>query len=226
MSVKQEFNSDPDACVVMHTQDMEWRDTEQPGVSRKLLERVIDPEKGRETMLLRFAAGATLETEELTERLDFFVLEGTYADGTGEYGPRTFVRHPAGTRHAPSSKDGCVLYAKRRNPIRDNDERIVIDTNSVEWLSFPHRGADVVHFYRDPHGIETSRYGRIYPDKRIPSHDHAMGEETLIVDGCLKDEHDTYGPGSWFRFPIGVAHAPYTESEACTLLIREGDLVW
>jgi len=103
---------------------------------------------------------------------------------------------------------------------------MVIDTNAVEWTSFPHRGADVVHFYRDRHGIETSRYGRVYPDKRIPSHDHAMGEETLIVDGCLMDEHDTYGPGSWFRFPIGVAHAPYTEKEDCTLLIREGDLVW
>ena len=226
MSTKQQFNADPDQCVVMHTSEMDWEDTENPGVSRKLLERVIDPEKGRETVLLRFAADTTLEAEELTERLDFFVLEGTYADGTGEYGPRTFVRHPAGTRHTPSSKDGCVLYAKRRNPIRDNDEHMVIDTNSVEWTAFPHRGADVVHFYRDPHGIETSRYGRIYPDKQIPEHDHAMGEETLIVDGHLMDEHDTYGPGSWFRFPIGVPHAPYTKGEDCTLLIREGDLVW
>ncbi len=42
----------------------------------------------------------------------------------------------------------------------------------------------------------------------------------------LMDEHDTYGPGSWFRFPIGVPHAPYTKGEDCTLLIREGDLVW
>ncbi len=53
-----------------------------------------------------------------------------------------------------------------------------------------------------------------------------MGEETLIVDGCLKDEHGIYGPGTWLRFPIGVAHAPFTESEPCYLLIREGDLVW
>jgi hypothetical protein len=36
----------------------------------------------------------------------------------------------------------------------------------VEWTSFPHRGADVVHFYRDPHGIETSRYGRFHRDCR------------------------------------------------------------
>mgnify|MGYP001326196813 FL=1 len=111
MSTKQQFNANPDECVVMHTNEMDWEDTEIGGVSQKLLERIIDPEKGRETVLLRFAAGTTLEAEELTERLDFFVLEGNYADGTGEYGPRTFVRHPAGTHHTPSSKAGCVLYA-------------------------------------------------------------------------------------------------------------------
>ncbi len=77
MSTKQQFNADPDQCVVMHTSEMDWEDTEIPGVSRKLLERVIDPEKGRETVLLRFAANTTLEAEELTERLDFFVLEGS-----------------------------------------------------------------------------------------------------------------------------------------------------
>jgi hypothetical protein len=26
--------------------------------------------------------------------------------------------------------------------------------------------------------------------------------------------------------PIGVPHAPYTESAGCSMLIREGDLVW
>ncbi len=226
MPAKQEFNADPDQLVVLHTQEMEWEDTGHPGVSLKLLERVIDPEKGRETSLLHLAAGTTLPAEELGERLDVFVIEGDYADGQGEYGPRTFVRHAAGTRVTQSTKDGCVIYAKRRNSFRDDDERMVIDTNAVEWTAFPHRGADVVHFYRDPHGIETARYGKIYPDKQIPSHDHAMGEESLVVDGQLMDEHGTYGPGSWFRFPIGVAHAPYTEAQDCTMLIREGDLVW
>ncbi len=226
MPSKAQFNADPDKQVVMHTEDMEWEATSVPGVSQKLLERVIDTEKGRETALLRLDPGTTLETEVLAERLDLFVVEGDYADGVGEYGRRTFVRHQPGTAHTPSTRNGCVLYVKRRNPIREKDDPILIDTETVEWTAFPHRGADVVHFYRDPHGIETARYGKVYPDKRIPSHDHAMGEETLVVDGELKDEFGVYGPGTWFRFPIGVAHAPYTEDKPCFMLIREGDLVW
>lgn len=226
MMTGEAVNADPDAVVVVDTNQMEWEETGHPGVTRKVLERVIDQEKGRETVLLRFAPGSSLPTERLDRRLDIFVIEGTYSDGSGEYGPRTFLRRPPGGEHAPHSKAGCTLYAKYRNAFRDDDERLTIDTGKVEWMSFPHRGADVVHFYRDRHGIETSRFGKVYPEKKIPSHDHAMGEETLIIDGYLKDEYGTYGPGVWFRSPIGIPHAPYTEDQPCFMLIREGDLVW
>ncbi len=226
MAELAEFNADPDAVICMHTADMPWEDTGVAGVSQKLLERVNDPEKGRETALIKLEPGTTLPTESLFQRVDTFVMEGDYSDGNGDYGPRTFIRIPAGSTQAPSTKDGCVIYMKRRNPFRDNEERMVIDTETVEWKAFPHRGADVVHFYRDEHGIDTSRYGKVYPEKNIPSHDHSMGEETLIVEGVFKDEHDTYVAGSWIRFPIGVPHAPFTEDKEAFLLIREGDLVW
>ena len=84
----------------------------------------------------------------------------------------------------------------------------------------------MLHLYRDVHGIATARFGQVMSDKKIPSHEHAMGEETFVVGGCLKDEYDAYGPGTWFSFPIGVPHAPYTEADGCLMLIREGDLVW
>ncbi|MBI2490896.1 MAG: cupin domain-containing protein [Candidatus Rokubacteria bacterium] len=226
MTAKPPFNADPDKVVVMHTNDIAWEKTEHPGVWQKLLERVNDPRKGRETCLLRLEPNTTLPTEELTTRVEIFTLEGGYSDERGTYGAHTFVRNPAGTRLTLSSTDGCVLYVKRRVPIRRDTERMVIDANATEWTPFPHRGAKVLHLYRDVHGIETSRFGQVYPDKKIPSHDHAMGEETLVVGGCLKDEYDAYGPGTWFRFPIGVPHAPYTEADGCLMLIREGDLVW
>lgn len=226
MTTQPQVNADPEAVVVVNTNEMPWEATDDSGVSRKLLERVNDPEKGRETALIHLDAGTSLAPESLGQRVDTFVIEGSFSDGHGSYGPRTFVRNPAGSDMTLSSEKGCTLYVKRRNPFRDDEDRIVIDTETVEWMSFPHRGADVVHFYRDGHGIDTSRFGNVYPEKRIPSHDHAMGEETLIVEGYLKDEYGTYGPGTWFRFPIGVPHAPYTEKESCRMLIREGDLVW
>jgi anti-sigma factor ChrR (cupin superfamily) len=134
--------------------------------------------------------------------------------------------NPVGFRHTLTSAEGAVFYRKLRNPIRDDTARRVIDTNKVEWQPFGHRAAEVVHFYRDPHGIEFSRFGEVFPNQQIPSHDHAIGEETLIVDGVLKDQRGSYGPGTWMRFPIGLEHAPFTEQQSCKMFIRDGDLVW
>jgi anti-sigma factor ChrR (cupin superfamily) len=227
MSALQQVNADPNKVVVMNTNEMEWEPTAHAGVSRKTLERVHDARKGRETVLLRLAPGTALPVEELTERVELFVLEGSCSDGAGEYGLHTFVRNQPGFRFALASKDGCVLYMKRRVPIRKTDtQRMVIDGKNAEWTPFPARGARVLHLYRDMHGVEVSRIGDVYPERKIPSHDHAMGEETFVIDGCLKDEYDSYGPGVWFRFPIGVPHAPFTENKNALMLIREGDLVW
>jgi anti-sigma factor ChrR (cupin superfamily) len=227
MQAKAPVNADPNKVVVVNTNDMPWSSTGQPGVSQKVMERVIDPRKGRETSLIKLDPGARLPEEVLDERIDIFVLEGSFKDEQGTYGTHTFVRNQPGYRFAASSADGCVMYMKRRVPIQDKDrERMVIDGKTAQWTPFPHRGADVLHLYRDMHGIETSRFGNVHPQKKIPSHDHAMGEETFIVKGVLKDEYTAYTPGVWFRMPIGIPHAPYTEDQNCLMLIREGDLVW
>ncbi len=227
MQAKTPVNADPNKVVVINTNEMPWASTGQPGVAQKVMERVIDPRKGRETSLVKLDAGAHLPAEVLDERMDIFVLEGSFQDEQGRYGAHTFVRNQPGYRFTASSTDGCVMYMKRRVPIQEHDtERMVIDGKTAQWTPFPHRGADVLHLYRDMHGIETSRFGSVHPQKKIPSHDHAMGEETFIVKGVLKDEYTAYTPGVWFRMPIGIPHAPYTEDESCMMLIREGDLVW
>lgn len=227
MNAKPNVNADPNAVVHLQTRDMPWQPTGHEGVEEKVLERVVDPRKGRETLLMRFAPGASLPAETLDHRIDIFVLDGSCSDGIGDYGTHTFVRNSPGAEIRLSSRDGCTLYVKRREPIRAGDrERLVVDSATAEWADFPHRGATVLHLYRDRHGVETSRFGRVHPDRKIPSHDHAMGEETLVLEGCLKDEYTAYEPGAWFRTPIGMPHAPYTEASGCLMLIREGDLVW
>ena len=226
MQAKESVNADPNKVVVVNTNEMPWASTGQPGVFQKVMERVIDARKGRETSLVKLDPGAKLPAEVLTERVDIFVLEGSFKDEQGTYGTHSFVRNQPGYRFNAASEDGCVMYMKRRVPIHQQEERKVIDGKTAQWTPFPHRGADVLHLYRDMHGIETSRFGNVHPQKKIPSHDHAMGEETFIVKGVLKDEYTAYTPGVWFRMPIGIPHAPYTEDQNCMMLIREGDLVW
>ena len=228
MRVAPSVNADPNAVVVVDTNKMAWEDTGHPGVGRKVLEFFNDPKKGRETSLLQFKPGAKLPPETLQERLDIYVLEGSFSDGDTEYGPETFLRIPPGARFAAGSKTGGTLYVKRRVPIRPGQpgDRITIDTRKADWLDFPHRGSRVLHLYRNADGIETSRIGNVYPERKLPSHDHAIGEETLVLEGCLSDEYAAYTAGVWFRMPCGKPHAPFTQSQNAKMLIREGDLVW
>lgn len=227
MRVAAAVNADATKVAVVNTNEMPWEGSEWPGVSRKVLEFVNDPKKGRETSLLKFAPGAKLPTTTLADRLDMFVVEGRFSDEHGSYGEHTFVRNPPGFRHTLESKEGGVIYMKWRVPIRANaGSRLVIDAKAAQWLDFPHRGARVLHLYPNADGIETGRIGNVHPNRKIPSHDHSIGEETFMLQGCLKDEYTAYTPGMWFRMPCGVPHAPYTESDGCLMLIREGDMVW
>jgi anti-sigma factor ChrR (cupin superfamily) len=224
-----EVNADPTQCVVVDTNRIPWETTPCRGVHIKVLERVNHPVKGRETALFKLEPGAKLPIETLKERQEIFVLEGSFSDERGSYGQHTWIWNPPGTRQTLSSTEGCVFYAKRRVPIYKDEakrERKVIDTKSVKWLDFPHRGAEVLHLHKDPNGLETGRIGNVYTNRQLPSHDHSIGEETFVVKGCLKDEYATYSTGVWFRMPCGKPHAPYTQDERCMMLIREGDLVW
>lgn len=221
-----EVNADADKVAVMNTNEMPWEKTRHAGIWQKVLERVNDPKKGRETALMKFEPGAALPTETLKDRLEIFVVEGSCADEHGSYGEHTFIRNQPGFTHTIASKTGCVLYMKRRVPFQKPGERLVIDSKTAKWLAFPHRGADVLHLYPNSDGIETGRIGNVHPNRKIPSHDHSIGEETFVLKGCLKDEYAAYSQGMWFRMPCGKPHAPYTESENALMLIREGDLVW
>ena len=121
MQAKTPVNADPNKVVVVNTNEMPWASTGQPGVSQKVMERVIDARKGRETSLMKLDPGAKLPVEVLDERMDIFVLEGSFKDEQGTYGTHTFVRNQPGYRFAASSADGCVMYMKRRVPIQEKD---------------------------------------------------------------------------------------------------------
>jgi anti-sigma factor ChrR (cupin superfamily) len=228
MRVAAAVNADPNKVAVANTNEMPWEKSEHAGITRKVLEFVNDPKKGRETALLKFAPGASLPAETLVDRLDVYVLEGTLSDGGTDYVPETFMRIQPGSRIAFSSNQGCTIYAKWRVPIRPgaSGERMVLDTKTANWLDFPHRGAKVLHLYKNTDGIETGRIGNVYPERKLPSHDHSIGEETFVLEGCLSDEYTAYHAGTWFRMPCGKPHAPFTGTQNAKMLIREGDLVW
>jgi anti-sigma factor ChrR (cupin superfamily) len=53
----------------------------------------------------------------------------------------------------------------------------------------------------------------------FPSHLHPEGEEIVVLDGELADEHGTYPAGTYIKNPPGSAHAP-TSAAGCTLFVK------
>jgi anti-sigma factor ChrR (cupin superfamily) len=99
-------------------------------------------------------------------------------------------------------------------------ERVVVDTNAVEWAPSPAGGVNRRMLERD--GAEAGRATSIVryePGARFSSHTHPMGEEIFVLAGVFSDESGSYGPGTYLKNACGSSHAPYS-AEGCTLLVK------
>jgi anti-sigma factor ChrR (cupin superfamily) len=101
--------------IVVSSNELPWRESPYPGVTWKKL--YYDPESGRSAVLLRFEPGASYGRHRHPGGEEYFVLEGALEDGGRSYGAGTYVRHPAGSVHRPSSAEGCLLFVTLARPI-------------------------------------------------------------------------------------------------------------
>ena len=54
---------------------------------------------------------------------------------------------------------------------------------------------------------------------RFDRHAHGGGEEILVLEGVLSDEHGNYPAGTYLRNPPGTSHAPFSR-DGCTLFVK------
>ncbi len=92
-----------------------WRESPSPGVMWKKLR--FDSESGESAVLLRFEPGARYGAHRHPLGEQYLVLEGVLEDGAGRWGAGSFVRHPPGSLHTPSSKEGCLVFVVLPAPI-------------------------------------------------------------------------------------------------------------
>lgn len=92
-----------------------WRDTPHAGVRWKKL--AFDPATGRSAVLLRFEPGAAYGAHRHPAGERYLVLEGSLEDGGRTWGAGSFVSHPPGSAHRPSSRAGCLLFVTLDAPI-------------------------------------------------------------------------------------------------------------
>ena len=163
-------------------------------IEEKLLEHVPTV---RRTALVRLQPGAALPVFE-HGRTEVFVIEGERA---GWYLANT-----------PLATAGIALVKQR--PARDRTPR-AIDTATVpfERAQTPRLWQAILHTDEDG----DLALLRFEPGMTIGPHEHRDGEEFLVLDGELRDEHGTYTRHAWVRQPPGSMHAIACPS-GCTLL--------
>ncbi|WP_370280409.1 cupin domain-containing protein [Pontibacterium sp.] len=102
----------------------------------------------------------------------------------------------------------------------DFSQRVVIDTNAMDWVLSPAAGVERKPLARAEaetgHATSIVRYA---PGAKFASHLHPYGEEILVLDGVFSDEHGDYPAGTYIRNPHNSSHAPFSE-QGCTILVK------
>jgi anti-sigma factor ChrR (cupin superfamily) len=102
----------------------------------------------------------------------------------------------------------------------DFSQRVVIATREIPWMQSPQRGVE--RRLLDRIGDEVARATtlvRYAPGSSFPEHDHALGEEFLVLDGVFSDEYGNYPVGTYVRNPPGSHHAPRT-ALGCIIFVK------
>jgi hypothetical protein len=192
------INADFSIRALVHGAHASWVPSPQPGVQRRMLDRVGD-EIARATSIVRYLPGSTFSPHVHGGGEEFLVLEGVFQDELGAYPAGTYVRNPPTSRHTPRSDEGCIIFVKLHQ-FDPNDRTLVrIDANRME--SFPDAeqpGLMVVPLFADSH--ERVRIVEAGPGADIELGD-AHGAELLVLFGELRLATEPLRRLSWLRLP-------------------------
>jgi anti-sigma factor ChrR (cupin superfamily) len=215
-----ELNSDFAARIAIDTRSSPWTPSPEAGVERKLLDRVGD-EVARATSIVRYAPGSRFPSHEHGLGEEFLVLAGTFEDEHGRYPEGTYVRNPAGSRHAPFTPAECELFVKLRQFQAGDASRVVIDTRNTPFRPGLVPGLTVLPLHE--FGTEHVALVRWAPGTYFQPHTHWGGEEILVLEGVFSDEHGDYPAGTWIRSPHLSRHQPFSKP-GCLIYVKVGHL--
>ena len=108
------LHGDLEVRAIAHTRTQDWTASPSGTVFRKRVHRVGPEEAGQVTSIVRYAPGAQFPAHDHPDGEEILVLEGTFSDEHGDWPAGTYLLNPEGFRHAPFSKEGCLLFVKLR----------------------------------------------------------------------------------------------------------------
>jgi anti-sigma factor ChrR (cupin superfamily) len=213
------LNMDFTRRVVIDTHSQDWQPSPAAGVLRKPLARA-HAEHGHATSVVRYAAGARFAAHGHPGGEEILVLEGVFSDEHGDFGPGSYFRNPPGSRHAPFSEAGCLLFVKLHQFAPGDMAQLRVDTGREDWLP-GQGGLEVLPLHR--FGDEHVSLVRWPAGERFGPHRHPGGEEIFVLSGELIDEHGRYPAGTWLRNPPGSQHHPRVEQDT-VVWVKSGHL--
>lgn len=217
------INGDLTRRAVMDSRSMDWQPSPSGSVWRKRLHLVGPAESGQVTSLVQYQPDSSFPVHDHPGGEEILVLEGVFSDEHGDWPQGTYLLNPEGFRHAPFSREGCLIFVKLRQYAGERREHVVVETAAGAWQSGERPGVEVQTLYRDARFPEVTELERWSPGTAIGSRRYPGGVELLVIEGELADENDRYGAGTWLRLPPGAHHAPSSES-GCLLYVKSGAL--
>lgn len=204
------MNDNYETRVLINTNDLEWENTQNKGIYKKLLSKKED----EETSILKIEENSKLNNDSKINSVEIFVLEGIYKNEFGEFKSGTYLNLPNENEAFVSSNTGCVIF--RKENCDKGVENIIIDTNSTPWLS-GQGNLEVMPLYTQTALVKWPQNERFIP------HKHWGGEEIFVLKGRFMDEHGIYPKGSWIRSPHLSTHFPFVEEETI-IFVKTGHL--
>lgn len=214
-----ELNADFTRRVALHADEIDWKESPTPGVSRRMLDR-IGGEVARATTIVRYAPGSRFPTHLHEAGEEFLVLEGVFQDEHGDYPTGTYVRNPPQSSHAPASETGCTILVKLRQFALQDRTSVRINLNKIEAVPQAGKeGVAVTPLFQDP--LETVRVEHWDAGAAVTLPTQG-GLEVFVLDGSFQQGGDTFRHHSWLRLPPSNVDAPELTAAAGS----EGARVW
>ncbi len=96
----------------------------------------------------------------------------------------------------------------------------IVDGEALPWIASPLPGVERRMLERD--GDEVARVTslvRYAAGSRFSEHEHAGGEEFLVLEGTFSDQYGDFPAGTYLRNPVGSSHAPHCD-EGCLIFVK------
>jgi len=207
--------------VVLPPSEADWQPATRPGLEVRLLEH-IGGDSPRVSVQLRLAAGTESASLGTSVDLELLVERGEIGCSAGEdedvWPARLYVRLPVEEEGASAATlslsaeeddagegrdgpDAALVYLATGHIAASDTERRRIDTTEPSrWLPGPVAGTEVMPLHG--HGTSNVMMIRWLGAVAFRPRLDPLGEEVLVVAGCLHDADGDYPVGTWIRNPV------------------------